>query len=422
MISAWARRTFSSLDNPHYRLLWIGTTMSFLAFGMSMIVQGIVAFEITGKNGDVGTVALGMGIATILTAPFGGVLADRVSKRILLLVGQGLICANFALVGVAILTDTITIAWLFLSTFVMGLTFSFIAPARQAWIGELLTGPKLTNGIALQQVGMTATRVLGPWLAVALIAFPGVGTGGTYMVMGVLIFFVVLTLGRMPASRPRTGPRSSALADMRLGISHVVSRPRLALLAASFILVVMLGFSYQVILPGYLNNELNRSTRDMGWLLGVSGAAGLVVTVAVSSVAGGKHAWRMLIASAVVLGVGLMLLALAPGFIAALVVMGIIGVGSSIFQMLNSSLILQESDPAYYGRVMALTMLAWGMNSLVGLPFGFLADSVGERPVLMVMGAGVIGIAVLTAVAQPLTARKRVIPASAVSQPVAGGG
>lgn len=405
MINGWARRTFTSLSDRHYRTLWIGTSLSFLAFAMSSIVQGIVAFDITGKNGDVGTVALGMGVATILTAPFGGVLADRIAKRVLLLIGQGLICVNFTLVGVAILMDAITIPLLVLSTFMMGLTFSFIAPARQAWIGELLTGPKLTNGIALQQVGMTATRVLGPWLAVALIAAPGVGTGGTYVAMGVMIFLVVLTLARMPASRPRAPGRASAFSDMKLGISHVANRPRLALLAASFMLVVMFGFSYQVILPGYLKNELGHSTRDMGWLLGISGAAGLVATIAVSNVAAGRHAWRALVGAAALLGVGLMLLSVAPGFGAALGVMALIGAGSSVFQMLNSSLILQESDPAYYGRVMALTMLAWGMNSLAGFPFGALADRAGERPTLLVMGICVVGIATLTGLARPVVSR-----------------
>ena len=159
MIRDWTRTTFSALGDGHYGTLWVGTTLSFLAFAMSSVVQGVVAYDITHKNGSVGNVALGMGLATILTAPFGGVIADRVSKRMLLLIGQVLIAVNFTAAGFLITTGHITISLLVVSTFMMGLVFSFIAPARQAWIGELLKGPRLANGIALQQVAMTSTRI-----------------------------------------------------------------------------------------------------------------------------------------------------------------------------------------------------------------------------------------------------------------------
>jgi MFS family permease len=395
-----AAATFDALKDRHYRILWTGTSLSFLAFSMSWIVQGVVAFEITGKNGDVGTVALGMGLATIITAPIGGVIADRVSKRALLLLGQVLIALDFGLVGLLVVTDLITIPLLVVSTFVMGLVFSFIAPARQAWIGEILQGPRLANGIALQQVAMTATRIVGPSLAAILLALSFVGSGGTYLVMAGLMVVTLLTLFQMPQSRKPQSTGRGGFEDLRLGVAHVTSRPRLALLAISFITVVMCGFSYQVILPGFLHNELGRSTSDMGVLLAVSGVAGLGATLLVTNLAASRLAWPVLIAGAAVLGLGLVALSAANGLFLAIVFMLVIGAGSSVFQMLNNALIVQESDPAFYGRVMSLTMMAWGFNSLAGLPFGLLADAIGERGTLSLMGAGVLLIAALTAMAR----------------------
>src|SRR3990172_6250996 len=127
MVGGWARSTFQSRGQREYRILWIGTTFAFLAFMMSSIVQSVVAFDLTGKNSAVGTVSLGMGLATLFVAPFGGVLADRLSKRMLLLIGQTIIGVSFGVVGLLILTDRITIFWLAASTFVLGATFSFIA-------------------------------------------------------------------------------------------------------------------------------------------------------------------------------------------------------------------------------------------------------------------------------------------------------
>ena len=411
MFRNWMDTTFESLKDPHYRILWLGTSLAFLAFSMSWIVQGVVAFEIPGKNGQVGVVALGMGVSTIVTAPFGGVIADRVSKRKLLLIGQGLTAVNFAGVGVLIVLDMITIPLLVLSTFVMGLVFSFIAPARQAWIGVLLKGPRLGNGIALQQVAMTATRILGPGMAAALIAISVVGSGGAYLFMGLLLAIVVATLAKMPPSpAPPRDAKSTALSGLSDGARHVKGRPRLALLTMSFIATVVFGFSYQVILPGYLHNVHGRETSDMGLLLVVSGVAGLVATMAVANRAASAAAWPLLLIGAAVLGLGLIGLGMAPTFGLSLALMLVIGAGASVFQLLNSALVMQESDPAYYGRVMSLTMMAWGFNSLAGLPFGLLADGIGEQGTLAVMGAGVLVITALTAVLRGFARRSEPDP------------
>jgi MFS family permease len=396
MISAWAHNTFKALKYREYRILWIGTCFSFLAFMMSSVVQSVVAFDLTGKNGAVGFVSLGMGIATVLVSPFGGVVADRFSKRRMLFFGQTIIGLNFGLVGVLILTDRITILALAGSTLVLGTVFSFIGPARQAWVGELVPQDDLPNGIALQQVGMTATRIFGPFIAGGLIALSFVGTGGTYLFMGGLFAIVVFTLTLLPSSRPVARGKRSFFADMALGVTHMRERPRLMLLALSFIGVIMAGFSYFVILPGLLENELGRRTEDMAFLLGISAISGFAVTIFLAGFAGSKHAWTLMMSGGVVLGASIWLLAVAPSFTAALGAMFLVGAGSSAFQLINNALVMKEADPAYHGRVMSVTMLAWGANSLVAYPFGTLADRIGERETLLVMGSGVILVTLTT--------------------------
>jgi len=396
VISRWFQSTFQSLSNPQYRTLWLGTTVAFLAFMMSSIVQSIVAFDLTGKNGSVGVVAFGMGVATIAISPFGGVIADRVSKRRLILIGQLIIGVNFLVVGLLIVTDTITIAALAASTFVLGAVFAFIGPARQAWIGELVPGPEVGNAIAMQQVGMTSTRVVGPLLTAGLVAIPFIGTGGTYLVMSAFFVYIIFTLTQLPPTKARPTGGKSIMGDFKLGFSHISSRPRLALLVTSFMGVIMFGFSYQVVLPGLLENELGRDAKDMGILFFAGALSGLVVTLGVASKATGPNAWRMMLAGGFVLGVALALTALSANFWQAMVMMFIAGAGSSAFQLLNNSLIMQEADRDYFGRVMSLTMMAWGLNGLVGLPFGFFADAAGERLTIFIMGTLVLAVTTAT--------------------------
>ncbi|MBA4180611.1 MAG: hypothetical protein C0506_08500 [Anaerolinea sp.] len=421
MISSWVEATFKALQHRDYRMLWIGTTVAFLAFMMSSVVQSLVAFDLTGKNGAVGLVAVGMGVSTILVSPFGGVIADRMSKRRLLLVGQSLIGINFATVGLLIVTDHITIGALVASTFVMGTVFSFIGPARQAWIGDLLPGDDLANGIALQQVSMSGTRIIGPFLASGLAGLAIVGTGGTYLFMGGLFAFVVFTLALLPRTQPRPHRQGvSLMGDMKLGVAHMVERPRLLLLSLSFIGMVMAGYSYFVVLPGLLENELNRDSGDIGWLLGISAVSGLAVTVGLAGMASSRHAWKLMLGGGMVLGVSLALLSLAETFSQALGAMLLVGAGSSAFQMLNNALVMQESDQAYYGRVMSITMLAWGFNGLAGYPFGRLADASGERATLLLMGTLVVSATLITAAFHAALSRRQ--PAGVVAVATVAGG
>ncbi len=420
MIARWFRTTFQSLSNPQYRTLWLGTTVAFLAFMMSGIVQSIVAFDLTGKNGAVGVVSLGMGIATIFISPFGGVIADRVSKRRLVLIGQTIIGFNFLTVGILIVTDSINIALLAGSTFIMGAVFAFIGPARQAWIGELVKGPELGNAIAMQQVGMTATRVVGPLLVAALVAVPFIETGGAYLFMSALFAYVIFTLTQLPPTYARPSGGKSILGDFKLGFSHIAERPRLALLVTSFMGVIMFGFSYQVVLPGLLENELGRDADDMGLLFFASAISGLVITLFVASRASGPHAWSMMIVGGFVLGGSLALTAVSETFWQAMLTMFVAGAGSSAFQLLNNSLIMQESDQAYYGRVMSLTMMAWGLNGLVGFPFGLVADAIGERETILIMASFVI--AVSTALLAIHVSLKKRTAGSAVAVAAPAGG
>jgi predicted MFS family arabinose efflux permease len=119
----------------------------------------------------------------------------------------------------------------------------------------------------------------------------------------------------------------------------------------------------------------------------------------------------------VMLGAALIVMSAAPNFTIALVAMLMVGAGTGVFQMLNNALVMQEAEPAYYGRVMSLTMLAWGFNGLAGLPYGLLADAIGERSTTLIMGAGVLLVtAVSLLVYSALLSRRQ--PSLVAAEPV----
>lgn len=396
--SAGRRQTpLSVLGNAQYRLLFIGTTLSMLAFGMMQVAQGVVAFNLTGKNSAVGFVFLGQGVSMLILSPIGGALSDRISKKRLLTSAQFLIGAMFGVIALLIATGWITIGLLAGSTLVLGCMYSIMGPTRQAWTGDLLEGPDLARGVALQQLMMNATRIVGPLLAGALIAARSIGTAGTYAAMAALFAAVVVVLALMAPTPPR--PRATATSvrtDLAEGFVYLWRTPDLRLLALVFVAVVLSGFSYQTIMPGYIENTLDRPASHLGLLFGATAGGGIVVTLALA-------ARRVRNATAVMLGFGgalaasLALLAVAPSFQVALVVGVLLGASSSGFQMLNNVNLMERTAPLYFGRVMAVTMMAFGVNSIVAYPIGAIADVIGERATLAGL-AGVCLAAVLAGV------------------------
>ncbi len=396
--TSWVSATFDALRVRDYRVLWIGTVVSFLAFQMSSTAQSVVAFDLTRNNHAVGFVAFGQGISMLALTPFGGAVADRVSKRLLLLVAQATIGATMFAIGMLILTDSITVFFLAMASFITGMMFSFNGPTRTAYIAELVGPERRGNAMALTQVGMNATRIFGPFLVGGLLAWQLVGAAGTYFFMSGLFVFVMATLVQLPPSAGRRQAGSTVVGDIRLGVRHVMENPRLLQIVAAFWLVTMLGFPYFVVMPGFTKGVLHAGTAGFGLLVGVSAIGGLAMSLVVASMADSPRAPLLQALSSLLMGLALICTGLAPTFAIALVTMVFVGAGGSGFQTLNNTLALREASPVYFGRVMSLTMLAWSFNGLVGLPIGYLADAFGERAVISGMGVSVCGVVALMAV------------------------
>ena len=401
----WVASTFDSLGIRAYRILWIGTVLSFIGFMMSMTAQNVVAYDLTDSNRSVGWVMFGQGIAMLALTPFGGAVADRVSKRLLLLVCQATIGAAALIVGLLILADAITVFFLAAGAFVTGTMFSFIGPTRTAFIGEVVEPERRGNAIALTQVGMNATRVGGPFIAGALLAWKAMGAAGTYFVVAAIFVLVVATLVQLPPSRTRDASGTSVLGDIRLGMNHVAENASLRQIVVGFILVTVLGFPYMVVLPGFSKDVLGAGTAGFGLMVGVSAVGGLVMSLVVASLADSSRAPMFLFLSSIGLGVSLILTGLAPTFPIALLTMVLVGAAGSAFQTLNNAMALRLAHADYFGRVMSLMMLAWSVMSLIGLPIGVIADAVGERAVIVALGAAVCVAVTALALLQGRTAR-----------------
>ena len=413
----WTATTFAALSQRDFRILWIGSLFATLAFMMMFVAQSVVAFELAGTNSAVGVVSLGVGISMLLVGPFGGVTADRISKRRLIILGQGAAAALFVLVGVLIITDTLSLLVLVLITTVMGLGFAFMGPARHAYVADIVTPARLSNAIALSQLGHGGGQILAPLLAGILLSTAAIGAGGAYLLMGALLFIGVATIGFLPS---RAGAplhrRGSVLGELGAGFQHVRSRPTLRLVLGMSVAVVVLGGTFRIVLPALLERHLDRAPTDIGLLFSVNAIAAFVVSLGLVGLAGTRWAWPALFVLTTLLALGYFVLAAAPTFGVALLAMVLLGPGFASFMLVAQTMIMANTAPAFYGRVMSLTMLAFGFQSILALPFGALADLIGEREMLALLGVAtlaVVGIGLLgyLHLSRGLAAARRAQPA-----------
>jgi MFS transporter, FSR family, fosmidomycin resistance protein len=158
-----------------------------------------------------------------------------------------------------------------------------------------------------------------------------------------------------------------------------------------------LGYSFWVVMPGFVKDDLGVGTTGLGAMLGMTALGGLIGSVLVASLADSKRAPLYLKSASALVAVSLFAVGFAPSFLLVMMIMVLVGVGVSAFQTLNNSIALRQADPRYYGRVMGLMQIAWGLINLLSLPTGFIADAIGERAVLsgagLILGVVVLGLA-----------------------------
>jgi MFS family permease len=410
----WASTTLAAFQFPVYRVVWLGSFIGFLAFNMSGVAQGVIAYDLTGNNRAVGTVMFGQGVAMLMLNPFGGAIADRFNKRFLIILTQTVIGGVILALAMLLLFERISIFWLAVGSFTTGAMFAILGPTRTALLADVVSPERIGNGMALLQVGGNFGRIVAPFLAGALLSIGFMGATGTYFVIAGMFVFVLVAMSQIPSSPPRGRSGTSVMDDARQGLRYARRNAGLLHSLVGYYAVTGLGYSFWVVMPGFVKDDLNAGTGGLGAILGFTAAGGLIGSIIVASLADSKRAALYLkFASALAAG-ALVAVGFAPGFIAAVAIMVLMGAGISAFQTLNNSVALRQTDPAFYGRVMGLMQIAWGLINLLSLPTGFIADRLGERAVLS--GAGGILLLVLLLLAlweQRINARK------AETQPVA---
>ncbi len=365
---------------------------AYAGFHMQVLARSWLVFDLTGSPIALGLVTASWGLPLIFFSLFGGVIADRMAKRNLLVIAQGISGVVSLTVAFLVATDVIALWHILGASVLSGIVFALSAPGRQALISELVERRYLLNAIALNSSGLSINRIVAPTLGGFLVGF--INIEGVYFVVAALYFISMIALLRVPVAR-KSSPRSSSSLrdDLLAGLRYVKSSPNILTLLILSSVIVIFAMSYQFLLPVFAVDILGVGASGLGLLMGAVGVGALMGNLAVASLGNFQRKGLLMMALCIVLGGALILFSLSNSLYLSLAFLLLVGVGSVGFMTLSNTIIQSGSAEEMRGRVMSLYMISWGFMPLGVLPASALAESFGAP---LVVGAGAIIMMALT--------------------------
>jgi MFS family permease len=391
-------RTFQSLQYPVYRQLWIGSFLSFAAMQMTIVARPWLAFEISGSGVALGLVAAAQGLPMLLFSPFGGVAADRLPKKLVLLVSQASLLMTGVTMTLVVFFDVVEVWHLVVVALIHGTSVPFNQPVRQAYIPLLLPRTSLPNGVALQGMARNLNQVLAPSIGGVLLTIDPVLAFTAIVVLHTVSMLVSMGLPMaMPIEAKSRGVGGEAL----FGLRYMLGNPVLRTLVGLSLLSIFLAHPYQQLLPVFGTDVLKVSPFQLGMMYTAMGSGALASSLIVASFSSLITKGYPLLIAGLVFGVALVGFALSPYYWLSIPLLVLTGAASQSYAVINQTLMMMSSDPALYGRVASVQMMMRGFMPLVVLPAGFLVDEYGAPTTVATGGVAFAGAILLLGTLRP---------------------
>ncbi len=377
--------TFGVLGIRDFRWYWLATVSYYIGFFTEILARGWLAYELTQSAVLLGVVVVTQGVPQALLAVLGGVLADRVKKRTLIMCAQGVLTLSAITLAVLVVTGVIAYWQLVALSLVAGVSIGLSLPARLAFVSELVPGDRFVRAYSLYYVANNTMRVGGPAVGGIVTAFLGIGV--TFLLIAVahgICFFLLLAARLSEAERPpQVRP---ILRDLAETFAFASRTPVILLLMLTELGIVFFVFSSINLMPVFASAVFNAGPAGLGTLLSAVGVGGLIGSVFVAAIGGTRRKSLLLLSAGVFQGMMLFLLAGAPALQLAALAAGLVGFGNAIYVTINSTMFQLNSPPEMRGRVTSLYLLGQAFQPIGVAPLSVLADSVGIQ--IAVAGAG----------------------------------
>lgn len=405
---------FRSLSVPNYRRYFVGQIVSLSGNWMQIVAEMWLILRLTNSSFIVGLTAALQFLPMLLAGAWGGLLADRLPKRRLLMITQTLMAIPALTLWVLTSTGNVTAPVVLALVFARGAVNAIDNPARQSFVMEMVGRVKVVNAVSLNSLIVQSARIIGPAIAGAVIA--AIGVAPCFLLNALSFGAMLLALWRIEPGALHEGKRvSREPGQLREALRHVAATPALRVPLAVMALVGTLSFNFQVILPLMARFAFHGSAATY---------AVLTTAMAVGAVSGALAAGTretitpaLIAAAALAFGVFGIAAALAPTLGVEVVALAVTGAASVTFAASINSMLQLSAAPAMRGRVMALYSVVFLGSTPIGAPItGWLAGAGGPRSTLILAGVAALAGALYVRLATHRLQSQRLQPEDAADR------
>ncbi|RKY33317.1 MAG: MFS transporter [Candidatus Omnitrophota bacterium] len=377
---------FSSLKLKAFRIYWLGMFISLIGTWIQIVAQSWLVFQLTKSEFLLGLVGFLTHIPVFFLSLFGGVMADRANRKVILMVTQ----VSFMLMAfvLAFLTQRglITPLQIMFIAVLNGIIMAFDAPSRQAVVVNLVDKKNLLNAIALNSVAFNSSRIIGPVLAGILVAV--IGMSGCFYVnafsfTAMIIALALIQINGNPLNNKNHGP----LKDLCEGLSAVKNNRQILILMSMVAVSSLFGIPYIILMPVFADNILKVGISGLGYLMSFSGVGAVVGALILAGLGDFKFKGKLLGISMVIFAFSLILLSLSRNYAFSFISLAFIGASSVTAVSLINTILQGIVTDEIRGRVMSVFMFTFaGFMPFGNLLAGSLAQVFGVSQALLING------------------------------------
>ena len=387
--------SWRSFRHRNYRILFPANAVSNIGSWAQRIAQDWLVLELTNNSGYY----LGL-VTAIQFAPFllftlhGGLLADRVNKRLALVVTNTFGGLSALVLGILVLTGDIQLWHVFACAAVLGISGAIDAPIRQSFTSEIVGQADLANAVSLNSANFNGGRLIGPAISGFLIAH--YGTGPSFIINACSYILVNFALLSMREAEYFIRESKKTLGTIREGLSYVKARPDLYVVMIAVFFAATFGLNFQIFNALMARGEFNKGAASFG-LLGTFIAVGSVSGALISARFEKQRNTMFVIKTGTLFSLSILILSVMPTFELYAAWLPLCGFFALTMLITANSLMQMHSDPAIRGRITGIYLLIFmGGTPFGSIAIGYLVEAIGVRESVAVCGAiSLVGMAAI---------------------------
>jgi MFS family permease len=381
--------TFASLKYPNYRLWFGGQLVSLVGTWAQSAALGYLIYQLTKSPAYLGYVSFASGLPTWIFTLYAGAIADRVPRRTLMVITQ----SSMMVVAIilAILTFTNLIQWwqILILSFLMGVCNAFDAPARQAFVLEMVERKDMTNAIALNSTMFNLAVVIGPALGGLIYAWVGPGWCFSINAVSFIAVIIALLLMKLKPFVPVKTDRS-AFSDVMQGLKYVANHPSVKMLISNLFIITLFGLGIATLIPAWAVEVLGGGAATNGFLMAARGLGSLIGALMIASLGRIRFHGKIWTINSLLLPIAMIIFAFMRWLIPSMLAMAAMGFTFMMIVNLSNSMVQIRIADEMRGRVMGVyTFFFFGAMPLGSLISGWAADSIGE-PLTVIISAMIL--------------------------------